>query len=79
MIDSRLAAAASLSFLLGGQSLVAQAPFQHREYSLVSSAATVGADSRSRTVNTVHEVLFTFYNDQCTGWSLPPIGAEWPI
>jgi hypothetical protein len=46
MTGLHLAAAVSLSFILGGQSLVARAPFQHREYSLVCSAATVDAVNR---------------------------------
>jgi hypothetical protein len=43
MTDLRLAAAVSLTFVFSGQSLVAEAPFQHREYSVVCSAATADA------------------------------------
>lgn len=57
MIDSRLAAIASLTFVLGGQSLTAQAPFQYREYALESSVATVVKVSRTRDNDrkTLHE------------------------
>ncbi len=48
MIDSRLVAIASLTFVLGGQPLTAQAPFQYREYALESSVATVAKISRTR-------------------------------
>src|SRR5688572_24184996 len=43
MTDLRLAAAVSLAFIFSGQSLVAQASFQHREYSVVCSTATAKA------------------------------------
>lgn len=62
MTVSRLAAATSLTFILAGQSLVSQAPFPHQEYPVVSSDAT--AVDCSRTVNPVHEMLFTYHNDQ---------------
>lgn len=93
MIDSRLAAIASLTFVLGGQPLAAQAPFQYRGYALESSVATVIDVSRTgnnspktlherpasiqevlwrapymglggEQADPVHEVLFTFYDDQ---------------
>ena len=51
MTDSRVAAAASLVFILGGQSLVAQAPFQHREYSLACSATAVGVVNRPSVIH----------------------------
>ena len=51
MTDSRVAAAASLVFILGGQSLVAQAPFQHQEYSLVCSAPVVGVVDRPSVIH----------------------------
>ena len=53
MTDSRVAAAASLVFILGGQSLVAQAPFQDREYSLVCSATVVGIVNRPSVIHSV--------------------------
>jgi hypothetical protein len=57
MIDARLTAAAALIVLLSGSSLVAQAPFQYREYALESSVATVVALSGHRTneARTLHE------------------------
>jgi hypothetical protein len=93
MIDSRLAAIASLTFVLGGQPLAAQAPFEYRGYALESSVATVIDVSRTgnnspktlherpasirevvwrapymglggEQADPVHEVLFTFYDDQ---------------
>jgi hypothetical protein len=41
MIDSRLAAFATLTFVLCGSPLTAQTPFQYRQYALESSVATV--------------------------------------
>jgi hypothetical protein len=81
MTDRRLAAAVSLTLIFSGQSLVAQAPFQHREYSLLCSGAPADAvnppsvihavtwdvphtGSGGTLVDSVHEVLFTFYNDE---------------
>jgi len=57
MIDSRLAAIASLAFVLGGQPVLAQAPFQYREFALESSVATVTGISRARDsdIKTLHE------------------------
>ena len=57
MIDSRLAAVASLTFVLGGQPLAAQAPFEYRQYALESSVAAVIKVSRPRDNDpkTLHE------------------------
>jgi hypothetical protein len=48
MIDVRFAAVASLTFVLGGQALAAQAPFEYRQYALESSVAAVIEVSRPR-------------------------------
>jgi hypothetical protein len=57
MIDSRLAAVASLTFVLGGQPLAAQVPFEYRQYALESSVAAVIKVSRPRDNDpkTLHE------------------------
>jgi hypothetical protein len=57
MTSIRVVAAASLGALLCGQSLVAQAPFQYREYALASSVASVVKTSNAREdgVKTLHE------------------------
>ena len=57
MIDSRSAAVAFLVFVLGGQTVDAQAPIQYRAYALGSSVATVSAVSPTRTgqPRTIHD------------------------
>jgi hypothetical protein len=57
MIDVRLVAVASLTFVLGGQALAAQAPFEYRQYALESSVAAVIKVSRPRDNDprTLHE------------------------
>jgi hypothetical protein len=57
MIDSRVAAIASLTFVLGGQPLAGQAPFEYRQYALESSVAAVIEVSRPRDNDpkTLHE------------------------
>jgi hypothetical protein len=48
MINVRVVTIASLGFVLGGQPLVAQSPFQYREYALESSVAAVVKISNTR-------------------------------
>jgi hypothetical protein len=57
MVDSRLAAVASLIFVLGGQPVAGQAPFEYRQYALESSVAAVIKVSRPRDNDpkTLHE------------------------
>jgi hypothetical protein len=57
MIDSRLVAIASLTFVLGGQPLAAQAPLQYRGYALESSVAAVLDVTRTRNTDpkTLHQ------------------------
>ena len=57
MIDSRLAAVASLTFVLSGQPAAGQAPFEYRQYALESSVAAVINVSRPRDTDpkTIHE------------------------
>jgi hypothetical protein len=54
MIGVRVVAAASLGFVLGGHSLVAQAPFAYRGYTLESSVASVVKISGERNARTLH-------------------------
>jgi hypothetical protein len=63
MIASRLAAAAALTFIVGGQSLLAQAPWPPSvNHELAWRAADIG--SGGTLVDPTHEVLFTFHNDE---------------
>jgi hypothetical protein len=62
MIVSPVATATSLTFILAGQSLVSQAPFPHQEHPQVSTDAT--AVACSRTADPVHEIVFTYHNDE---------------
>lgn len=57
MIGVRVVAFASLGFVLGGQSLVAQTPLRYREYALESSVASVVKISGARDfeTRTLHE------------------------
>jgi hypothetical protein len=57
MIDSRLAAIAAVTVVLGGAPLAAQAPFQYRQYALESSVAAVIAvdPARNNDRRTLHE------------------------
>ena len=57
MINMRVAAIAALGFVLGGQPVVAQAPFKYREYALQSHVASVVTISAARAtdIKTLHE------------------------
>lgn len=57
MTGVRVVVIASLGFVLGGQSLVAQAPLRYREYALESSVASVVKISGARDyeIQTLHE------------------------
>jgi hypothetical protein len=52
MMNMRIAALASLGFVLGGQPVVAQAPFSYREHALGSSVASVVKISGARASDT---------------------------
>jgi hypothetical protein len=74
MIDVRLAAVASVTFVLGGQPLAAQAPFEYRQYALESSVAAVIKVSRPRDNDpkTLHERPASI---QEVVWRAPYMGA----
>jgi hypothetical protein len=57
MITMRVAAIASLGFVLGSQPVSAQAPFRYREFALESSVASVVkiSDARAVDARTLHE------------------------
>ena len=73
MIRSAFAAIASLIFILGGQTVDAQAPFQYRDYVLGSSTVTVNAIRRTRNGDpkTLHERPASI---QETVWRAPYMG-----
>lgn len=74
MITMRVAAIASLGFVLGSQPVEAQAPFRYREYALQSSVASVVKISATRAadIKTLHERPSAI---QELEWRAPYVGA----